>query len=321
MLSYEFKTYISNDTEHYYRVVRSLEDSTVRTGSDTFPSALISFLDLDVESFAPVFQKIADLLWSLTLTKETRFADEAKDLLLSLVPVHIYFEFLCLDWSWHIDHAVMLDDYSENVLDRYGLIHMAEELASMQRQVSDLFAEVLDADSEDWQVEEKLTAYYKAASEEPGRMFEFRPQPMSYELMNDEVFTEVLCPQTIHDLVDYHLRECLKRQVRMRRCKNCGRWFALTGHLGVEYCDRPIDDRGHTCRSLGAAIQWTIRKKEDVVFADFRREYKKRFGWIRKGKITKLEFYKWSAAAQKKRKECEAGKITAEEFGKWLAES
>ena len=81
MLSYEFKTYISNDTEYYYRVAHSLEDSVVRTGSDIFPSALISFLDLDVSTFAPVFQKIADLLWSLTLTKETRFADEAKDLL------------------------------------------------------------------------------------------------------------------------------------------------------------------------------------------------------------------------------------------------
>ena len=131
---------------------------------------------------------------------------------------------------------------------------------------------VLDADSEDWQVEEKLTTYYKAAREKRERMFEFCSQPMSYELMNDEVFSEVLCPQSIHDLVDYHLRECLKRQVRMRRCKNCGRWFALTGHLGVEYCDRPIDDRGHTCQSLGAAIQWRIRKKEDAVFADFRRE-------------------------------------------------
>lgn len=71
-------------------------------------------------------------------------------------------------------------------------------------------------------MEEKLTAYYKSASEEPDRMLEFRPQPMGYELTNDKVFIEVLCPQTISDLADYHLRECLKRYVRMRRCKNCG---------------------------------------------------------------------------------------------------
>lgn len=59
------------------------------------------------------------------------------------------FEFVCLDWSWRVDRAVMFDDRSENALDRYGLIHMAEELESMQRQVSDLFTAVLDADSED----------------------------------------------------------------------------------------------------------------------------------------------------------------------------
>ena len=56
---------------------------------------------------------------------------------------------------------------------------------------------LLSVDSKGWQVEEKLAAYYKAASEAPGRMFEFRSQLMSYELMNDEVFTEVLCPARI----------------------------------------------------------------------------------------------------------------------------
>ena len=49
------------------------------------------------------------------------------------------------------------------------------ELESMQRQVSDLFASVLDTDSEDWQVDEKLTAYYMAAREKKGRMFESGP--------------------------------------------------------------------------------------------------------------------------------------------------
>lgn len=44
------------------------------------------------------------------------------------------------------------------------------------------------------------------------------------------------------------------------------------------------------------------------------REYKKHFGRIRKGRITKKEFHSWSLRAQRKRKEHEAGKITTEEL-------
>ncbi len=42
---------------------------------------------------------------------------------------------------------------------------------------------------------------------------------MSYELLYQETFAEILCPETVYDLVDYHLRECLKREIKMRVCK------------------------------------------------------------------------------------------------------
>ena len=54
------------------------------------------------------------------------------------------------------------------------------------------------------------------------------------------------------------------------------------------------------------------------MFKVYRREYKKRFAWIKAGKITKDEFYFWSEKAREKKTECEAGNITLEEFGCWL---
>ena len=50
----------------------------------------------------------------------------------------------------------------------------------------------------------------------------------------------------VYDLIDYHLRECIKREVKMRVCKNCGRYFALTGRTNTEYCSRPFDEKGRT---------------------------------------------------------------------------
>ena len=103
--------------------------------------------------------------------------------------------------------------------------------------------------------------------------------------------------------------------------QNCGRFFAVTGHGGVEYCDRPFDDKGRTCKEIGAFRVWEKSKSEDKVFKVYRREYKKRFAWSRAGKITKDKFYAWSKRAREKKTECEAGNITLDEFSCWLRDS
>ena len=87
----------------------------------------------------------------------------------------------------------------------------------------------------------------------------------------------------VYDLIDYHLRECIKREVKMRVCKNCGRYFALTGRTNTEYCSRPFDEKGRTCREVGAIALWTKRKSRDALFQDYRREYKNRFARMKAG--------------------------------------
>ena len=78
---------------------------------------------------------------------------------------------------------------------------------------------------------------------------------------------------------------------------------------------------GRTCKEVGAFRVWEKSKSTDEPFKVFRREYKKRFAWIKAGRITKGVFYDWSERARAKRDECDAGKITLEEFEAWLESS
>jgi len=71
---------------------------------------------------------------------------------------------------------------------------------------------------------------------------------------------------------------------------------------------------------MGAFRVWEKSKSGDEVFKIYRREYKRRFGWIRTGRIKRDEFYAWSEKAREKKAECEEGKLTLEEFGLWLKE-
>ena len=110
---------------------------------------------------------------------------------------------------------------------------MPDNLERLQRQALDLLTHIWVEDISDKSVDEKMTAYYLDAEQAGKDIFRFRTQKMSYELMYRQTFAEFLCPDTVYDLIDYHLRECVKREVKMRRCKNCGRLFAVTRRDGV----------------------------------------------------------------------------------------
>lgn len=185
----------------------------------------------------------------------------------------------------------------------------------------ELLTQIWVTDTSEKSADEKLTACYLAAEQAGKELFCFRPQRMNCEMLYQETFAEILCPETVYDLVDYHLRECLKREIKMRVCKDCGRLFAVMDHGGTKYCGRPFDEKGRTCKEIGAFRVWEKSKSDDEVFKVYRREYKKRFAWIRAGRITKGEFYAWSERAREKKTECDSGAITLEEFTVWLKHS
>lgn len=97
----------------------------------------------------------------------------------------------------------------------------------------------------------------------------------------------MLHPNSIYDLIDYHVRECIRQEVRLRHCKNCGCYFAIQIRSTAEYCDRPVDERGRTCKDVGAITQRTKSKKTDTLFHDDRRDYKKHFARTKIGKYNR----------------------------------
>lgn len=157
--------------------------------------------------------------------------------------------------------------------------------------------------------------YYKTAGD---HTFRFHPRSIIFELLSNDIFAEVLEPNSIYNLIDYHLRECIKQEVKVWVCKNCGRYFAVTGRSTTEYCNRPFDNRGCTCKEVGTIAQWTLSKKADDVSKNYRREYKRRFARIKSGTLPAEEFYSWRQKAREKKAACEAGEITQENFKAWL---
>lgn len=316
MISFQFKTYIADGAEHYSYGADYGKGMTLTAQTIPLPESLLALIDMDIDMIEPAIRQLNETLWQLATTQEKRYAEDAKALLDDLTPRHIYFQQLALDWKYRLSRALIFEQYTEDMLPRRYLYALPDSLRQMQRQIMELFENVLDTDNSDEPVSKRMADYYKRCA---ATAFRFYPQPIGFELI-DDVFTEVLTPNNIYDILDFQLRACVKQGIKMRRCKNCGRYFAVTGHGATEYCGRVADEKGRTCREVGAINTWTRSKQDDEVFKVYRREYKKRFARMKAGKLPPEDFYAWSEKAREKKEACEGGVLARDAFFQWLSE-
>lgn len=321
MHTYIFRTYIDGGREYYEYTDAADREQTIKKDFP-FPESLMSLLYMDIWELEPITKRMDKALMSFYQSRDYNELQIVEAGLNELAPRHICFELLRLDWLERLDmvESTAPGDF-QDLLPHKKISHLCSSIDTMQKQIKGLIAQVLDMDGEKKPVSEKMVDYYNAEGGDTLNTFQFQPQTMSFEVVDHNIFAEVLYPKDIYDLIDFHVRECVKREVRMRVCKNCLRYFAVTGKASTEYCGRVCDSKGRTCREMGAINTWTQRKQGDEVFKEYRREYKKRFARINAGKLTKSAFYAWSEEARKKKEDCDSGVITPEEFSQWLKES
>ncbi len=140
------------------------------------------------------------------------------------------------------------------------------------------------------------------------RSFPARPY-LTAEVLNTEDADQFFC---------YMISKYLQAQLRMRRCKYCGRYFVLHGNSNQEYCDRPMEGSRGTCKEAGAMKLYVRRQNTDPAIRAYKRAYKTNYARIAYGLKTKEDFYEWSKQARLMRNKCAAGEISLEDFNAWL---
>jgi len=129
---------------------------------------------------------------------------------------------------------------------------------------------------------------------------------------------EVLYPNTVRDLYNYLKAYCLRLPLPIHKCKNCGRYFVVTGNITQDYCTRLMEGSEKTCRQMGAVVQYQSRQMKNPAAREFTRSYKAHNARVRYGTMSKAEFTAWSKTAREKRDACVAGKLPLEDFVAWL---
>lgn len=313
MLDLKFKTCIVDGMEQY-SFIGSEHNQVETIKTERFPESLLSFADISMDTISPLFLEIDAIFMRLVNEHGNKTMDDILQILNALAGRHVYFEIFRLEWAEQIKQTQSVG--SLHKLWQQRTSHMPEQLAVMQCQIKGLFASVLDIDGENKPVSEKMAAYTMTNS-----AFQFQPQPLHFERWNDAIFAEVIYPQSVYDIISYHLQECVLQELRFRICRNCGRYFCITGRSTAIYCRRSYGDGSSTCSDAGPIIAWTQKRRADEAFMSYRREYKKRFARIKAGKISQDDFYNWSKQAREKKSEYDTGKIPYAVFFDWLRTS
>jgi hypothetical protein len=288
-----------------------------------FLESLLTFQEMDCSELTPAIQRITDLWGRLVAEDDRQAGTDAMVELGKLKIRHIYLEILYVRWYERFTRMGIYNDRGstedQQMLDE--LRHLPEQLPLYQKQVQRFFDLVLDVDSAGRNPQQQAAANYFYDIPKDSDLFRFHPIPLNFESVEPGRCSPVLYSSSILDMIDYSLRSCVEREITVRRCKKCGRYFPQTGRVSAEYCERPVPDGQQICREVGSFQQWTKKQSEDPVFKAYRKEYKKRFAWIKAGRISDTDFYAWSEQAREMKKRCDRDVISLEEFVEWLKHS
>lgn len=312
------KMYFSGDKEIFEYDPLGMQGYPAERREFPFLESLLSFQELNYEELAPALSEICDN-WEKWTSQEDRDAVTAAMVKLGkLKTQHIYFQLLytrCYN-NISVPHH---DDDNRQLLTE--IQEAAAQLPQYQKQIQRFFELVLDVDQAGREPQKQAWRSYDHNEPKDPALFKFRPIPLSFEPTEENRCSPVLYSASIPDMIDYSLRTCVERNITVRRCKNCGRWFPQMVRVSAEYCERPVPRGEQVCREIGAFKQWTKKQSDDPIFKAYRKEYKKRFAWIKVGRITDEAFYAWSEKAREEKKKCDRDMISLSEFQQWLKES
>ena len=95
----------------------------------------------------------------------------------------------------------------------------------------------------------------------------------------------------------------LERNIPIRICKNCNRFFIPQNNHATDYCARICNSKGQTCKDIGAQKKYQAKVKNNPILKEYEKAYKRNYAKVSRGEISKDTFEKWSTTAILKRDE------------------
>ena len=184
-------------------------------------SWLLSFLEMDCAAWESLIQKACAGLEQFLATKDAAYTDQMMQVLGELGEKHIYFKLLYLQWFWRKASGSVAPGMAEEMR------QLPAQLSLYQKQAQKFVENILDVDRVDRDVQKNVRENYVFDQPRDMELFCFKPIPVSFGPVGGDDCGTILYPNAIRDLIDFSLRDCIAKNIPVRQCRNCGRYFPI----------------------------------------------------------------------------------------------
>ena len=123
------------------------------------------------------------------------------------------------------------------------------------------------------------------------------------------------------DVLSLGFYQMLERNIKIKKCKNCDRYFLVKTKRNSDYCDRLVNDTTQTCQQLAAVTKFAKKNEQNMPYKVFTKYYKRYHERKKAGTIKPAVFDRWNREACTMRGACMDGACTLAEFEQWCEDS
>lgn len=124
-----------------------------------------------------------------------------------------------------------------------------------------------------------------------------------------------------YDALSLEFYQMLERNIKLKRCKKCDKYFIVKSKRNSDYCDRVYGEGTQTCQQLAAVEKFTEKNKDNEPYKVFNKYYKRYHERKNVGTIKPQAFDKWNKQACTMRDACIDGKGDVKAFEEWCYDS
>lgn len=107
--------------------------------------------------------------------------------------------------------------------------------------------------------------------------------------------------ESVSDFLYFEFDCLYSNNLKIKRCKNCKKYFVLKGDYSTDYCDRIPEGEKFTCKKIAATRSRKNKVKSNPILKEFEKAYKRNYARQSNHKITQEDFRLWVESAAKER--------------------
>lgn len=107
----------------------------------------------------------------------------------------------------------------------------------------------------------------------------------------------------VEDMLYAEFFKMISLDIKVMKCKNCGKYFILKGDYNTKYCDRFPTGEKYTCQKLATLKNQKDKLNNNPILKEYQKAYKRRYAQVSNKKLSNDEFRLWVEEATSKRDE------------------